>query len=246
MADCLRRSDVSIDARRAALEHEGYVAALRDAGIEVVVLAEVEAEPDATFVEDTAVLLGDVALLTRPGAHSRRAEVASVGDALATSFSIETMTSPATLDGGDVLRIGDRLLVGLSSRTNAAGAARLEKIAMRVGLRVSTVTVDAGLHLKSVCTALDARTILHDAAAIEAERLRPFATRLWPVPEPAGANVLPLGDRVLCSADAPGTAARLRGAGYTVVTVALSTMHAADGALTCLSLREAPAGGWSA
>lgn len=245
MASCLRRHDAEIDPRKASNEHDGYVAALRDAGIEVHVLAAAMHQPDATFVEDTAILIADVALITRPGASSRRAETDSIRDALASSFRIETMQAPATLDGGDVLRIGDRLLVGLSSRTNAAGARRLQEIAATEGLDVATVEIDDALHLKSACTVLDATTIVYDPDAIAADVLRPFASALWPVPEPAGANILALSDRVLCSADAPGTAALLRRKGHTVVPVVLTTMHAADGALTCLSLRDPPTGHWS-
>ena len=246
-ARCLRRHDgPDPDAALATRQHAGYVAALREAGVAVEIVPPDEDLPDACFVEDAAVVLTDaVAVLSRPGAPSRLAEVAALEPVLGQMLALERLREPATLDGGDVLRLGSLLLVGRSSRTNDAGIEQLRALAGRHGLRVVAVDVEAGLHLKSACTALDARTVLVDPTALAPRVLEALGLVAQPVAEPLGANVLALGDRVLVSADAPKTAAWLERAGHRVVRLPLSELHAGDGALSCLSLRRPPPGGWS-
>jgi dimethylargininase len=246
-ARCLRQhGGTDPDAALAVQQHQGYVAALREAGITVEVLPPEDALPDACFVEDAAVILDtDTAVLSRPGAVSRRAEVATLEPALGRALALERLREPATLDGGDVLRLGDRLLVGRSSRTNDAGIEQLRAIGRAHGLEVVAVDVSAGLHLKSACTALDARTVVVDPAALAPAVLEALGLVVHPVEEPLGANLLAFGDRVLVSADAPRTAAWLEASGRTVVRLPLSELHRGDGALSCLSLRRPPPGGWS-
>ena len=222
------------------------MAALRDAGIEVETVPEAADLPDACFVEDGAVLLGDRVVMTRPGADARRAELPSLETALAGHISLRHIEAPGTLDGGDVMRMGSRLYVGRSARTNDAGIEQLSALAAEVGLEVVPVAVpDASLHLKSVCSALDDRRVVIDATALPPAVLGDLGLTVHEVPEPAGANVLCFGDRVLVSADAPGTAAWLRAEGFAVVEVPLSEFHRGDGALSCLSLRLPPPGQWS-
>lgn len=244
---CLRRhGGPDPDAELAARQHAGYVAALREAGITVEIVPAAEDLPDACFVEDAAVILTEsVAVLSRPGAPSRRAEVATLEPALARHVTLARLHEPATLDGGDVLRLGTRLLVGRSSRTNDAGIEQLRSLARPHGIEVAAVDVSAGLHLKSACTALDARTVVVDPTALDPAVLEALGLRAHAVDEPLGANVLVLGDRVLVSADAPRTAAWLEAQGHKVVRLPLSEIHRGDGALSCLSLRRPPAGGWS-
>ena len=246
-ARCLRRDDgPDPDAALAARQHAGYVAALREAGVAVEIVPPDDSLPDGCFVEDGAVILSAaVAVLSRPGAPSRRAEVASLEPALARALVLERLHEPATLDGGDVLRLGATLLVGRSSRTNDAGIEELRALAGPHGLEVVAVDVRAGLHLKSACTALDARTVVVDPGALDPAVLEALGLRVYPVDEPLGANLLALGDRVLVSADAPRTAAWLEAEGRTVVRLPLSELHRGDGALSCLSLRRPPPGGWS-
>ncbi len=246
-ARCLRlHQGPDPDPELARQQHEGYVTALRQAGVQVEILPAEPEFPDACFVEDAAVILSDaVAVLSRPGAASRRDEVATLEPALGGTLALERLTAPATLDGGDVLRLGSRLLVGRSSRTNAAGIEQLQQLAGPLGLRVVPIEVRAGLHLKSACTALDERTVLVDPLALDPAVLEALGILAHPVREPLGANVLALGDRVLVSADAPATARWLEESGRVVVRVALSALHEGDGALSCLSLRRPPAGGWS-
>ncbi|HEY2516842.1 MAG TPA: N(G),N(G)-dimethylarginine dimethylaminohydrolase, partial [Polyangiaceae bacterium] len=207
-----------------------------------------DASPDACFLEDTAVVTGAHAVVTIPGAPSRRGEVEGVATALGRDFTLHRMELPSTLDGGDVLRIGRRLFVGLSSRTNRAGLEFLAGVAALDGLDVVPVEVRGGLHLKSACTLADGSRLLYDPALLGEGDLAPFrATGVdcIAVTEPAGANVLALGGAVLVSAAAPRTASMLRSLGLDVRMVVVGEMHKADGALTCLSLRLPPPGGWS-
>jgi len=243
---CLRTDPAPIDLERARAQHRGYIAALTDAGVTVLLLPADEAHPDACFIEDTAVVLGAHALITRPGAPSRRGEVGPVAAALAAHRSVHTMHAPAILDGGDVLRAGPLLFVGLSTRSDAAGARILAELAAREHLEVRTIPVAAGLHLKSAVTLVDERTlVLHDGALDPA----PFTAAgldVLRVAEPVGGNVLALGRHLLVSADAPATAALLAARGHAVTRVEVGEFHRGDGALTCLSLRLAPPGAWCA
>lgn len=243
---CLRPGDVTLDVPLAREQHARYVAALVAAGVEVRRLAPDEAHPDACFVEDTAVILGARALLTRPGAPSRRGECEAIATALAARCEWTVMREPAVLDGGDVLRAGAVLFVGLSGRTDAAGAAVLAGLAARDGLEVRTLPVTAGLHLKSAVTLVDERTVVLHAGAIDPGPFTAAGLDVLAVDEPAGGNVLALGRRVLVSAAAPATAARLAARGLDVVRVDVSEFHKGDGALTCLSLRAPPPGAWCA
>ncbi len=248
-ASCLRVDEtLSIDVDAARAQHAAYVAAMHAAGVAVTVVAADDASPDACFVEDTVVVTGRNALATRPGAASRRAEVAPVAAALASMVRIHTMTEPATLDGGDVLRVADALYVGISSRTNDAGAARLAEVAALDGLTTHILRVPSGLHLKSACTLVDATTLVYDAAHLDGdalESLRASGLTCIAALEAAGANVLAIGSRVFVSASAPATAGHLEARGHDVVRLALTEIHKGDGALTCLSLRIPREGAWS-
>ncbi|MFK7990584.1 MAG: dimethylarginine dimethylaminohydrolase family protein [Sandaracinaceae bacterium] len=241
-ADCLRREDAVIDLPAAARQHAGYVAGLRRLGVPITALPPLEEAPDATFLEDVAVVLDDRALITIPGAASRRGEPASVQSALSGELEVEAMYS-GTLDGGDVLRVGDTWFVGRSARTDADGIASLTRF---VPGEVVEVPVRDGLHLKSGATALDPETVLIDASTLDPAPFQERGISTLPAPEPSGANVLPLGPEVWVSASAPSTAALLTARGHRVRVLPMSAFHAGDGALTCLSLRVPPAGGWCA
>ena len=248
-ADCIRvEKSAPIDVALAREQHEAYVALLRALGIRVNVLATEEECPDACFIEDAPVITGAQALATRPGAHSRRPEVESVAEELARELVVHRMEAPATLDGGDVLRIDSRLFVGLSSRTNREGAEALARVASLDGLEVIPVLVRGGLHLKSACSLASASLLVHDPGAMgdaELELFRAAGVELLAASEPAGANVLALGDAVLLSAAAPRTADNLRSRGLDVRVVNVGEFHKGDGALTCLSLRVPRTGHWS-
>lgn len=248
-ARCLRaNASEAIDLDAARLQHAGYVGALIETGAEVVVMQREDELPDACFVEDAAVVLDRGALLTRPGAESRRAEVPSVAAVLERHRKLHTMRAPATLDGGDVLRVANRLFAGLSRRTNDEGIAALREVAKAEGIEVVPLVVRDGLHLKSACTLAAPGLVVFDPDMIDRAAIAAFeAARLETVAaaEPAGANVLAIGDRVLVSAAAPRTAALLGARGLAVRSVDVREIHKGDGALTCLSLRVAAPGTWS-
>ncbi len=243
---CLRTSDLPIDVDRARAQHHGYVAALIAAGVEVLRLPADEAHPDACFIEDTAVVLGAHALITHPGAPSRRGEVGPVADALARHRTLQPMHAPAILDGGDVLRAGPLLFVGLSSRSDHAGARALAELAAREQLEVRTLDVAAGLHLKSAVTLVDPHTLILHNNTLDPAPFLAAGLDILRVDEPAGGNVLALGPHLLVSADAPATAALLAGRGHALTVLELGEFHRADGALTCLSLRLPAPGTWCA
>lgn len=244
--DCLRDNDLPIDVGLARAQHAAYAAALADAGVAVEILPAAPDCPDCVYIEDVAVLLGPTTLITTPGAPSRRPEIAGVLPALVAAGPVQRMSAEAILDGGDVLRAGGTLFVGLSARTSPAGVASLRALAEPLGLSVLTVQVSAGLHLKSAVT-----LVAPDLLALVSGQLdhAPFVEAgmtVLLVDEPHGGNVLALEDRVLVSAASPRTGARLRARGLRTVEVDVSELHKGDGALTCLSLRQPPPGAWCA
>lgn len=225
-----------IDAARALAQHDNYQAVLRDAGVRVVALPADPAFPDGVFVEDTAVVLDEVAVMTSPAPPSRRGERAAVEAALAPFRPLARLPADAFLEGGDVLRVGRALFVGLSGRTGAAGVAALERVVRPLGYEVVAVPVTGCLHLKSAACALDDGTVLVNRAWLD---VGPFSgLRLVEVPagEPFGANVLRLPGAVVVSAAFPETAALVRGLGHRVRTVDVSELHKAESGVTCMSL----------
>lgn len=247
-ADCLRTDrSVAIDVAAARAQHARYVQTLVDLGVPIEALPGDAACPDGCFVEDAAVVLDRVALSTRPGAAARRAEIPAVARALEAHRVVHAMSDPATLDGGDVMRVGPTLFVGLSTRTNAAGVERLRAVAALDDVSVIAVEVTGGLHLKSACTLASPTTLVYDAELLGDASLAPFRAAgldCLAADESAGANVLALGNAVLVSAAAPRTAARLARLGLDVRPIDVGEMHKGDGALTCLSLRIAAPGAW--
>jgi dimethylargininase len=244
-ADCLRPPGPPIAVEIALREHAGYVDALRDVGVDVRFLPEAPALPDGVFVEDVAIVLAPaLTVLTRPGVHSRVAEVETLESAL--SGELAHLPEGATLEGGDVLRWGDTLFVGISARTNTAGVDALAAIARAQGMRVVSVRVRSGLHLKSACTLLDAHTLLYLPERIDLAPLRDAGLEAIAVEEAQGANVLALGRHVLVSAAAPRPADLGAARGHEPIAVRIDQFHLGDGALTCLSLRVPAVGQWCA
>jgi dimethylargininase len=225
-----------IDYERAVAQHAAYAALLRDLGLEVVELPADAAFPDCCFVEDTAVVLDEVAILAMPGATSRRGEIAAVEHALRRWRAVMRVELPATLDGGDVLRLGRTLYVGVSRRTNQAGVARLREIAEPHGYRVIPVAVTGCLHLKSAATALDEDLLLMNPAWLDPT---PFAgiARVQVAPdEPGAANVLRVRETVVAHQGFARTLERLTKTGLGVRTLDISEFLKAEAALTCKSL----------
>jgi dimethylargininase len=225
-----------IDLARAVEQHAAYAELLRSLGLEVVELPADPDFPDGCFVEDVAVVLDEAALLTMPGAASRRGEVATVGAALAAYRRLERTELPATLEGGDVLRIGRRLFVGRSARTNDAGIARLHAFAEPLGYEVVTVAVTGCLHLKSAVTALDAGRVLANPGWIDVAPFSGFEVLPVAPEEPGAANVLRMNGLVIAHAGFPRTVERIAALGYSVRTLDVSEFIKAEAALTCKSL----------
>ena len=237
-ARAISSSGAAIDPARARAQHAAYRAALADL-VEVVALPADEELPDACFVEDCAVVLGGRALLTRPGAPSRAAEPERLAAALARLVEeLERMTAPATLDGGDVLRLGRTLVAGRSERTGQDGIAQLAAFAEAAGGRVEVAAVPPGtLHLQSAVTALDDDAVVGAAELLEQPALRGVTHKVVVPPEEAAAgNVLAVGATVVMPAGCPQTAAAVAALGFEVREVDLSEFAKADGGATCLSL----------
>lgn len=232
----MARPEAPIDVRRAQRQHADYVQALSRLGLRVIELEADERCPDCCFVEDTCVMVGDRALLTRPGAESRRGEVDAVGAAIRAHREVAVMQAPATLDGGDCMRVGRTLFVGRSSRTNDEGVALLRTLADAEGCAVVPLALPSHvLHLKSVCSSLGDIVLLAEGTLTPSA----FANArvvLTPSTEPHGANLVFVNGRALVAADAPRTRSIVEGLGVEVVTVDTSELRKADGALTCLSI----------
>jgi len=225
-----------IDLDRAVAQHAAYAALLQTLELEVLELPADPAFPDCCFVEDIAVVLDEVALLTRPGASSRRGEVRAVEAALARYRPIETTPPPATLEGGDVLRVGHTLFVGHSARTNEAGIARLAAVAEPLGYRVVRVVVTGCLHLKSAVTALDDERLLVNRAWLDPAPFLGLELVDVAAEEPGAANVLRVGGHVIAHSGFPRTLERVASLGYAVRPLDVSEFLKAEAALTCKSL----------
>jgi dimethylargininase len=198
---------------------------------------EVNAElPDSTFIEDTAVILDEVAILCPMGAATRRAEAAGIELVLREYREVVNVERPATLEGGDVLRIGRTLLVGQSARTNPAGIAALAAIAGRYGYFVRAVPVRGCLHLKTACTALPDGRLLVNRNWIDRSPLADFELIDVPQSEPWAANVALIGETVLAAAANGQATEQISQLGFRVKTIDLSEFAKAEGGITCLSL----------
>jgi dimethylargininase len=230
----LERTPVEQD--RADEQWDAYVAALTAEGFDVVDVAAADEHPDSVFVEDALVVLGDTAIITSPGAESRRGEVEGVRQSIRSlHLHAAEITLPGTLDGGDVLVVGSTVYVGRGGRTNADGIRQLRAIAAPLGYQVVAVKVTKALHLKSVVTALPDGTVIGAPKLVENPAV---FERYLQVPEAAGSAVVVLGpDAVLMSAAAPKSAALIADLGYRVVTVDISEFEKLEGCVTCLSVR---------
>ena len=230
----LARSE--IDLRLARAQHRAYEEALAALGCQVRRLPELPEQPDSVFVEDTAVVLDEVAVITRPGAESRRPEITAMSAVLKEYRTLVTLAAPATLDGGDVLHIGRTLYVGLTARSNAEGAKQLAGAVAPFGYRVITVEPKGCLHLKTAVTLVAPGLLLINPAWVDR---RLFEDMDWvavdPV-EPHGANAVLVDQRVIYPKSFPRTRERLLGRGLELLTVDMSETEKAEGGVTCCSL----------
>jgi dimethylargininase len=241
-ADTLTRCELSylervpIDLALARQQHEAYVRALVELGARIEWLPHLSEQPDGVFVEDTAVVVPEIAVLTRPGVESRRDEVSSVAAALARHGSTTTIAAPGTLEGGDVVRVGRALFVGTSARSNAAGVAQLAAALAPFGYTVRAVAMHDCLHLKSAATFIPPDVLLANPAWVDPAAFA-VARVIEVAPEEAfGANTVTIAGTTLVSADFPKTRSRLGEAGVRTRALRVSELHKAEAALSCLSI----------
>jgi dimethylargininase len=225
-----------IDIALAEAQHLAYERCLESLGCKVESLPAEPGLPDSVFVEDAAIVLDELAVITRPGAESRRAETASIAKALARYRPLTFMEAPGVLDGGDVLRIGKRLWVGLSGRTNEPGVQQLAAALAPHRYSVEGVPVRGCLHLKSAVTQVARDAVLLNPGWVDA-RAFPGLRAVEVAPsEPAGANALLIEDAVIYPSAFPDTRHRMEALGIRVIPLDVSEIAKAEGGVTCCSL----------
>jgi dimethylargininase len=231
----------AVDVSLATGQWEGYVDALRSSGWEAVEVPPAEDCPDSAFVEDTMVVFGDRAVIARSGTSARRLETTAAERTVSgLGYDVHRIDAPGTLDGGDVLKVGDVMYVGRGGRTNGEGIRQLRAAFSPLGARVVAVPLSKVLHLKTAVTALPDGTVIGWPPALDDPG---FFPHFLAMPEESGAHVVVLDDeRLLMAADAPRSAELLSDLGYLPVPVDISEFEKLEGCVTCLSvrLREMP------
>jgi dimethylargininase len=226
----------AIDLKAARKQHRRYERCLAELGCEVVRLPALPDFPDAVFVEDTALVLDEAAVIMRPGAESRREETGSVAEALKAYRRLYAIQPPGTMDGGDVLALKYVLYVGLSSRTNNAGVEQLQAICRPLGYAVKPVEIKGCLHLKSAVSRVGANTLLVNRAWLEVSHFQGLDVVEVDPSEPMAANALLLGESVIFPQAYKKTRRRLEAKGISVRTVDVTELAKAEGGVTCCSL----------
>ena len=238
MAECelthLVRTPIDIAVARA--EHAAYEEALRALGCDVRRVEAAPELPDSVFIEDTAIVLDELAILCRPGAESRRGETAAVGAALRALRPLAAIVAPGTVDGGDVLRAGRRLFVGRSARTNDDGIRQLRSLGRSAGYETIAVEFAGCLHLKTAATLVGPGLAVINPAWVSAAALAPLEVLTVDPAEPMAANALLVGDTVILAAEYPRTRERLEAAGVIVRAVPAGELGKAEGGVTCCSI----------
>ena len=226
----------AIDVALAREQHDAYEQLLRTLGCEVESLPEEPELADSVFVEDTAIVLEEVAVITRPGAPSRTAETASIARVLGKYRELVRIEAPGALDGGDVLRVGRSLYVGASSRSNASGIEQLATLLLPFGYRVLRAPMHGCLHLKSAVTQVGNDQLLINSRLVERQQFAGMRFIEVDESEPTGANALLIGEDVVYPASHPRTAEVLQQHGIRLHTVEMSETEKAEGGVTCCSL----------
>lgn len=227
---------IPIDLENARRQHRAYEEALRSLGVDVHPLPEQPDLPDSVFVEDTAIVLDECAVLTRPGADSRKPEVESIARALSPYRTMFQIQAPGTVDGGDVLTAGKHIFVGLTTRSNQSAIDQMQAFLKPYRYTVHGVPVTGCLHLKSAVTQLTEKTLLINPTWVEKSAFSGMNFLDVDPSEPSAANVLMVGDQLVYQPAYPKTLKRLEAAGFHPVLVDASELAKAEGALTCCSL----------
>jgi len=225
-----------IDMAKARTQHEAYENLLRELGAKVISLAEEPDLADSMFVEDPAVVLDEVALICPLGTWSRRAEAETIAKVLEKYRRLEYVKLPGTLEGGDVLRVGKKIFVGSTARSNPEGIRQLAVIVERFGYEVTAVRVSGCLHLKSAVTSLGGNVLLGNRKWFQWERMAGFEWVDVDPSEPHAGNALRMGETVVFPASFPKTRGRIEEAGLKVVALDISELQKAEAGLTCSSL----------
>lgn len=225
-----------IDVVVAQSQHHGYVQALKELGYAVLELPAEADLPDSVFVEDTAVILPDVALITKPGADSRKPETESIAQALRPYRELVFIESPGSVDGGDVLVLGKNIYVGLSTRSNQHAIDQMNEKLGKYGYKTYDVEMHDCLHLKTAVTRVDDQTLLINRNWVDVENFEGFELIDVDTSEPFGANCLPVGDAIIFPVAFPKTSAKLIAHGYKIKPVVVDELAKAEGAVTCCSL----------
>ncbi|MGQ9585705.1 MAG: dimethylarginine dimethylaminohydrolase family protein [Anaerolineae bacterium] len=231
-----QKPPLPIDVDLARAQHEAYTQALRALGLEVWVLEPDERFPDGCFVQDLAVIYGSLAVVCRPGASSRQGEELAIAEALASHKQVVHIEAPGTLEGGDVLRVGQRLFVGLSRRTNRSGMAQLRRWVEPLGATVVPVPIEDGLHLMTGCAYVGKGMLLAAGSRAALPQFLGLDVIFVPPEEAYGANCLAIRDQVILPEGCPRVQRALEQRGFGVWTVPMSEFAKADGGVTCLSL----------
>jgi dimethylargininase len=225
----------SIDLDLLSRQHDDYERSLKRLGCEIVRAASTPHLPDSVFVEDTVVVLDDICVMTRPGAPSRQAEVATVAEVLSNYREVETIDSPATIDGGDVMVVGKTVFVGASTRTNQDGFAQLKTIGTRLGYTIELLNIDGCLHLKSAVSFVGEDTLLVN---LDRCHIADYKYRLLSVAanEPDAANALYVNGSVVFPLSFPETSEMMLANGIKLEPVDVSEIQKAEGGVTCCSI----------
>jgi len=218
-------------------QHEKYITALKSIGLEVILLDPLPDHPDAYFVEDTAVVSADVAIITNPGAEARKGEEETIAPVLNPYRKLEKIQPPGTVDGGDILQVDQHFFIGVSERTNHEGAGQLGHILRRYGYTYTTVNVGAGLHFKSSVNYVGNNTLLVTEEFAEHEQIKGYDIIVVDSQESYAANTLFINDHLLAPRGYPDTRNKLEVLGFNIIELDTSEVRKMDGGLTCMSLR---------
>ncbi|MBK9604303.1 MAG: dimethylargininase [Anaerolineales bacterium] len=230
----IERTPIDLDVARA--QHEEYVNALASLGCQVIELPEEPDLPDSVFVEDTAFILPEAAVITRPGADSRKPETESIIRALSPHRPLVHVTEPGTVDGGDVLVLGKNIYIGISTRSNDSAVRQLQELLAKYGYTVTAVEMHDCLHLKTALTKVDDKTLLINPNWVDTSHFKGFDWIEVDPSEPFAANCLPVGDGIIFPTAFPKTKQRLEQKGYKIQAVNVAELAKAEGAVTCCSL----------
>jgi len=228
------RTPIDLDIARQ--QHHEYVQALSQVGCQVIELSEQPDLPDSVFVEDTAFILPEVAVITRPGADSRKPETESIIQALSGYRALVHVTAPATVDGGDVLVLGKNIYIGLSTRSTMEAVTQLQGLLAAYGYIVAGVELTDCLHLKTAVTRVDDKTLLINKNWVNPAHFNGHELIEVDPSEPFGANCLPVKDVIIYPTTFPKTQAKLLQKGFKIINVNLDELAKAEGAVTCCSL----------